>query len=475
MFAAPVGAVTYEVNATQDAVDASPGDGVCETAAGNGICTLRAAIQEANASTSGANLIEVPAGTYQLTLAGSDEDVAASGDLDVLGNVSIVGADPSTTIVDAGLLDRVFDIGSSANVTLSNLTIQHGGNVETGGGIQNSGILALTNCVIQNNGGNNGPVRFGAGIANLKALVLTNSIVRDNQAGATGQAGAAGAGIYNVLGASIDASQISGNVATGMGAIAGGILSQDPAITQIAATAITNNTAPQAGGVALAGGQLIVLSSLVANNSASGSGGAGGGFRVVGGSASLVNVTVSGNAASTGGGLAVTSGTVDLGNVTVSDNRVVNGTGHGGGLQVASGATVSARNSLLAENQDPNASAQPDCSGTLTSNGYVLLQSTVGCLFETSTGDLTGIDPNLGPLSDNGGPTKTQALISSSAAVDAANPAGCTGLNGSPLLTDQRGEPRPSDGNNNGISACDMGAFELQSDIIFANGFEDSD
>ncbi|MGH9260064.1 MAG: CSLREA domain-containing protein, partial [Acidimicrobiales bacterium] len=71
---------TLVVNSTVDAADTNPGDGVCATGAGT--CTLRAAIQEANA-VDDPNNIEVPAGTYVLALFGAGEDAAASGDLDI--------------------------------------------------------------------------------------------------------------------------------------------------------------------------------------------------------------------------------------------------------------------------------------------------------------------------------------------------------------------------------------------------------
>src|ERR1700675_908151 len=75
--AAGARAANFTVTSTADAVDATPGDGVCATA--TAACTLRAAIQEANAL-SGADSITVPAGTYTLALLGAGEDAAATGD-----------------------------------------------------------------------------------------------------------------------------------------------------------------------------------------------------------------------------------------------------------------------------------------------------------------------------------------------------------------------------------------------------------
>src|SRR3989442_3563837 len=103
----PLAAATFTVNDTADAVDAAPGNGSCATAGGT--CTLRAAIQEANAHT-GADTIMVPAGTYLLTIPGRGEDAAVTGDLDITDDVTITGAGADSTIVDGNRIDRLFEI-----------------------------------------------------------------------------------------------------------------------------------------------------------------------------------------------------------------------------------------------------------------------------------------------------------------------------------------------------------------------------
>jgi hypothetical protein len=95
----------------------------------------------------------------------------------------------------------------------------------------------------------------------------------------------------------------------------------------------------------------------------------------------------------------------------------------------------------------------------MTSNGYNL-SSDSSCNFN-GPGDLNNTGPLLGPLQNNGGPTKTQALLSGSPAIDAGNPSGCTDGLGNMLTTDQRGMPRPDTEDTGG---CDMGAYERQND-----------
>src|ERR1043165_1908702 len=105
----PVAAATnFVVNSNADKGDANTGDGFCETAT-SGECTLRAAIQEANAL-EGSDSISVPAGTYTLSIAGAGEDAAATGDLDIWDSLTISGAGIGKTILDAGNLDREFHV-----------------------------------------------------------------------------------------------------------------------------------------------------------------------------------------------------------------------------------------------------------------------------------------------------------------------------------------------------------------------------
>lgn len=108
-------AATFVVNSTVDAIDAVPGNGVCETAPGNGVCTLRAAIQETNVL-AGADTVTVPAGIYALTLnTGTDED---RGDLDIEGNLNLIGAGTGDTILDGLGLDSVIEVFPGVTATI---------------------------------------------------------------------------------------------------------------------------------------------------------------------------------------------------------------------------------------------------------------------------------------------------------------------------------------------------------------------
>src|SRR5262245_45664890 len=98
---------TFTVNSFTDGVDANPGNGIAMTS--DGRTTLRAAIMEANALP-GSHTIILPAGSYTLSITGSNEDLAASGDLDLRKPISVVGAGAATTTIHADGSDRIFDI-----------------------------------------------------------------------------------------------------------------------------------------------------------------------------------------------------------------------------------------------------------------------------------------------------------------------------------------------------------------------------
>ena len=106
LFPVSLHAITFTVNNTADTEDTNPGDGVCADGSGN--CTLRAAIMETNALT-GADIIELPGGTYTLTIAGQDEDASETGDLDINDDLIINGAGSGITMIDANKIESAIN------------------------------------------------------------------------------------------------------------------------------------------------------------------------------------------------------------------------------------------------------------------------------------------------------------------------------------------------------------------------------
>lgn len=101
------------------------------------------------------------------------------------------------------------------------------------------------------------------------------------------------------------------------------------------------------------------------------------------------------------------------------------------------------------------------CGGALQSLGYNLIHNNSCAIGGNLAGNLIGVDPLLGSLQNNGGATFTRQPLGLSPAIDAGNPSGCVFGNNIPLTTDQRGFPRPTDGNGAGGAQCDIGAFEV--------------
>ncbi len=409
-------AATFTVNSTVDAVDANPGDGVCATATGE--CTLRAAIMEANALP-GDDTITLPAGTYTLSIAGAGEDAGATGDLDISSNLTITGADASTTVIEAEGIDRVLNVIGSIPVNISGVSISGGNSgLFSGGGILN---------------------RFGI-------LTLTNSAIVSN----TAQGGAGG--IFNSAGVlTLTNSTVSGNTALVNG---GGIVNSDGSTLTLTNSTVISNTASDGGGIYNNVATLTATNSTVSGNT----GGINGGGILNIGTLTIINSTFSRNSARSTGAIG-SSGTLDITNSTFSDNsasyfgggisnagllNVTNSTfsGNSGGVGgIFNDGTATLRNTIVA-----NSLSGGNCSGTITDGGGNLSWPDTTC-------PGLNADPLLGLLANNGGPTETHALLPGSAAVDNAVDANCP-------ATDQRGVARPQG------AACDIGAFELEAPTV---------
>ncbi len=389
-------AASFAVNSRVDAVDAIPGDGVCATTAGT--CTLRAAIQEANA-TAGADAITLPAGRYRLRR--TMDELAITEDLTISGA-------GTATVINGNRRVRVFSVAGPANVTLAGLRIQRGA-ADLGGGLNNSGTVQLTDVVMSFNR-------------------------------ATGDGGL-GAALYNSGTMQLDNVSLTLNRSTGCG---GGLFNKKGTVQFTNATINGNRATNSGGGVFNEGGTVGLTNVTVSNNRVTNIGGGIFSYRIV----NLHNVTISGNRSLYySGGLYSDGGTADLGNVTISGNRSQFGAALYSNLFLGAGmATL--RNTIVSGNTPQN------CDGNaLTSLGHNL-DSGVTCGF-AADGDLNNLDPRLGPLRQNGGFSRTRALLASSPAIDAGDNASCG-------ATDQRGASCPADGNSDGLATCDIGAYEAQ-------------
>ena len=415
---------TFEVDRTDDTnVAAAQG---C-TAAGND-CSLRGAITKANGA-AGADVINVPAGTYTLTLAnggGSNEDNNAAGDLDILGSVTITGAGQATTIIQAGTtnangIDKVFASNpictSVVNTSISGLTARFGRNTQpfnapdfsfTGGGIDwcntgSNGMLTVTNATFDQNTVVNG---YGGGI-NLSPdpgitsaqVTLTGATLSNNATGANlanrGGGLSSDGGPYSIT---ITGSTISGNTTPGIGGgiyINHNVAGSNSDVFQLSGVTVSGNQAGSAGGGIYFQGnsnqsftlnQSSTLSGNTSGTVASEAARGGGIFIVNFGSnaATITKTTITGNmlsATSTDnrGGAGIFA---NQGPINISFSRIVGNTGTtaalGTGLRKDTNpGTTDARNNWWGCNTGPSA---PPCdtvtiaagsSGTLLTDPWL--------------------------------------------------------------------------------------------------------
>jgi CSLREA domain-containing protein len=237
--ALPLHAATIQVNTTADDVIV------------NGNCTLREAIIAANTDTTvdgcnagnGFDTVNLPAGNYELSLAGSGEDMAQTGDLDITEGFYLNGAGRLSTIIDANGLDRVFEV-FAGNVDINAVTITggHSGSASGGGIFVGDGSLTLINSLVANN--TTGGGTFHGGGIYFSGDTLTLSVMR-----------------------------IEDNTATGVG---GGLYVDYNAEWTMGNSRLENNTAGGDGGVT-SHGVATIRNSLISGNTATASTSGGGG------------------------------------------------------------------------------------------------------------------------------------------------------------------------------------------------------
>lgn len=471
---------------------------------GSGGCTLREALNSVNAGAAMGGCVDIlpppqppltsnfgindtviignTLASDTITLNGSELEVTRAVTVNGYEGFTITG-DPDSSVISvqgAGfILNNTIITGGSAgivadssNVRLNNCLISNNEEAayNTGGGIRSrDGSLTIENSSITNNSG-----YLGGGLYsyNDRVTIVDSSI--DNNIGVnTG-------GISAVVGAplTIINSSVSGNSGVGR---AGGISTGNQNLI-LTNTTIANNVSSNfgAGGIRVSGATLTLNDSTVSNNRTSAT--------LEGGGISLrydailegANSTISGNTnGGSGGGIRAdgyaSTVTIDIRNFTLEGNKA--GSSGGGGIS-AINANVRLRNTTVANSQadaalgaglnltnsalrlDNSIIANSNGGGECLVNGGSIITDSATIVQDGSCNSQRAIDPQLGPLADNGGSTLTMALKPNS-------PARNTGILASCEVRDQRGQLR-----DNGDGACDVGAIEFNQNDDF--GEQDS-
>ncbi|MGB0758422.1 MAG: DUF4347 domain-containing protein [Rubripirellula sp.] len=359
------------------------------------LTSLREAIDIANIEGTGTLLLNE--GTYKLGIMGTGEDANVTGDFDITSDIHIIGVGIDATIIDANHVDRIFDIIGDVTVTLENLTLQQGDAADgDGGAIRNtSGTLVLNNVKLVSNIATN-----GGALANSGAAVLTGVIISANNADSFG------GGVYQ----------------TGLSSI-----------QLLESTLDQNSAGMEGGGLHNTGGSLTISQSTLSSNESNGAQG-GAIYNIATDDANITNTTFSGNVAAQGAAF-YTESNVNVVNTTIAYNSGASS------VVVAYGGSVTIKNSILVKNNGTNTNIK------LTSLGFNIEDGSNA--FEPTTGDLQNASTfhsTFGILSDNGGVTKTHALLSGNAAIDA-------GTNDGAPSVDQRNVARDAN--------IDIGAYEF--------------
>jgi FG-GAP repeat len=366
--------------------------------AGDG--SLRQAILDANGA-AGADDIQFQAGLTGI--------ITLTDELSITDSVSIDGPGAEVITISGNNATRLFTIDSQTatviSVSISGLTLTQG-NADAGNG-NVGGAISIIN----------------------EELTIANAVITGNTAATDG------GGVYGTGGNAtirIQNSTISGNTA---GRDAGGVFFGTASTGSIENSTLSGNTAGDDGGAVYLGNSssVTIQNSTISGNTSNDE---GGGIYDEGDvdSFMLRNSTISGNTVTngTGGGLALNSNTVSIQNSTITGNQAP--AGEGGGIftqqSITLESTIVAGNTASNDNDVSSAgSPRPEFSVS-----FSLIQDVGTATIDDQGNNQFGVDPLLGALTDNGGPTQTHALQPNSPALD-------TGSNPENLAFDQRGSP----------------------------------
>jgi hypothetical protein len=451
----------------QDILDAAPGSTIVFQQGLTGTITLSDTLNIAK------DLTIVGPGSGSLTISGNHtvQDFTVSA--------SVTASFSGLTIADAKIINA-FSLGGAGIQNFGTLTVSNcvfsGNSADSAGGLYNGGTLTLSNSTflgnsatdgsgggLYNDAGSTATVSgctfsgntagnifagfggIGAGAYNAGTLSVTDSIFSSNSVDPS--LGGAGSGIFNDFhGAlTVSTSTFSGNL--------GNVLLNFYGTVTISDSAFSANLAIESNAAAILNysGRMTISGSTFSGNSATDF--SLGGAIANGDIMTISNSTFFGNSASVGGAI-YNEGTLTVCDSTLAGNSA---TFEGGGLYNDFFGTLTLANSIVALNTAGFDS--PDISGIVTAN-FSLIQNTGGIAFTAASGgNLTGVDPLLGPLQDNGGPTQTMALLPGSPAINAgSNALAVDPATNQPLTTDQRGAGYSRIVNG----TVDVGAFEVQ-------------
>ncbi len=387
-------ALALVVDTPSDVVDA-------DSSAGN--LSLREAIDFCNANPLADAITFATVMVWQtITLGGTE--------LLVFGELTIAGPAYNALSISGNNATRVFEIASSASVTISDLTIKDGngpslaggvyvnpnatltlagvavsGNTATygSGGVQNDGTLTITNSIISGNSAQNS---HGGGINNSGMLTITNSTISGNWAQADH-----GGGINNNGTLTITNSSISGNTAQGY--YSGGGVNNFGTLT-ITGSTISGNSALYGAGVNNSGGTFTITSTTINSNSAAGGSGAGVHNYYGNATGAITNCVISNNTATSGAGVANSSSTLIISGSTISGNAAA---AEGGGIYNDASLTIT-NTSILGNTAITSGGGVYNPSGTLSVSNSTIsgnLANTQGAGIGIASGSLDIINSTI--------------------------------------------------------------------------------